>query len=83
VKVAVSDDGIHEPKARALRAAGFEDRLLLSHDRGWYDPSEPDGGDQRPFTYLPGRVLPAPRDRVGPATADAIVRDDPFETFAR
>jgi len=70
-------------RVAALCEAGLEDRLLLSHDRGWYDPSKPGGGDQDPFTHLPEQFLPALRERVGRATADRIVRKTPFEAFAR
>jgi phosphotriesterase-related protein len=39
------------------------DRLLLSHDAGWYNVGEPDGGRQRGFTSLVSDLLPALRDR--------------------
>ena len=38
--------------------AGFGHRLLLSHDRGWYDPSQPGGGVPKPFTYLSDVFIP-------------------------
>ena len=38
--------------------AGLGDRLLLSHDRGWYDPAQPGGGTPKPFTYLSEVFLP-------------------------
>jgi len=31
-----------------LQDAGFENQLLLSHDRGWYDPALPRGGSPKP-----------------------------------
>jgi phosphotriesterase-related protein len=55
----------------------------LSQDRGWYDPSEPEGGEQRPYTYLPETFLPKLRERVGEATAERLVTDNPFEAFSR
>ena len=44
--------------------AGFGDRLMLSQDRGWFDPAQPGGGTPKPYTYLM-RGLPAeaPRQR--------------------
>ena len=33
-------------------------QLLLSHDRGWYDPAQPGGGTPQPFTYLTETFLP-------------------------
>ena len=40
--------------------AGLEERILLSHDAGWYRPGEPDGGDSkvRGYTYLVKGFLP-------------------------
>ena len=40
--------------------AGIEEHILLSHDRGWYRPEEPDGGASqvKGFTYLVEGFLP-------------------------
>lgn len=35
------------------------DRILVSHDAGWYDPGKPDGGDFRGFTVLFKSLIPA------------------------
>jgi phosphotriesterase-related protein len=43
---------------RRLLEAGLEEQLLLSHDRGWYDPAQPGGGTPQPFTYLSLAFLP-------------------------
>jgi phosphotriesterase-related protein len=64
--------------------AGFGDRLLLSHDRGWYDPAQPGGGTPRPFTYLSEVFLPLLSDAgVDDATILALTRTNPFRAFAR
>lgn len=34
------------------------DRVLLSHDAGWYDPAQPGGGDFRDFTALFDELIP-------------------------
>jgi phosphotriesterase-related protein len=70
-------------RVSALVDAGLTDRVLLSHDRGWYDPSEPGGGDQRPYTHLSERFLPALREAVGDATARRLTHDNPYDAFAR
>ena len=44
-----------------LVEAGFERQLLLSQDRGWYDPSQPGGGEVKPYTYLLEEFVPAMR----------------------
>jgi phosphotriesterase-related protein len=47
-------DTLHAIAAHAVafRDAGLLDRLLLSHDAGWYHVGEPGGGTFRPFTPL-------------------------------
>ena len=37
---------------------GLADQILLSHDRGWYDPAQPGGGTPKPFTYMSEVWLP-------------------------
>jgi len=45
----LNDDFFVERIQRVLDA-GLGDHLLLSHDRGWYDPALPGGGTPKPFT---------------------------------
>ncbi len=60
-------DGIGEPVEDErfidliLRAldAGLSSRVLLSHDRGWYDPAQPGGGTPKPFNYLSTEFCPS------------------------
>ncbi len=67
-----------------LLEAGFGDRLLLSHDRGWYDPSKPHGGTQLPYTYLSTTFLPALRaSGVDEATITQLTALNPWRAFAR
>jgi phosphotriesterase-related protein len=67
-----------------LLEAGFGDRLLLSHDRGWYDPSKPHGGTQLPYTYLSTTFLPALRaSGVDEATITQLTFHNPWRAFAR
>lgn len=64
--------------------AGLGHRLLLSHDRGWYDPSQPGGGAQQPFTYLSQVFLPKlAAAGVDSATVRRLTADNPFSAFAR
>ena len=67
-----------------LLDAGLGDRLLLSHDRGQYDPAQPGGGTPRPFTYLVETFLPKLRSAgVDAATVDMLTIRNPFDAFAR
>ena len=63
---------------------GLESRLLLSQDRGWYDPARPGGGTPRPYTYLVDVFLPQLRARgVAESTIDLVTRTNPYEALAR
>lgn len=71
---------------RILRVlnAGLGHRLLLSHDRGWYDPAQPGGGTPRPFTYISEQFLPKLRAAgVDEATIRQLTQTNPFRAFAR
>lgn len=71
----------------ALIEAGYAEHILLSHDAGWYDPSQPDGrptgGDFRGFTVLVDEFIPALRAR---GVTDDLVRlitvTNPARAFA-
>jgi len=64
--------------------AGFGDQILLSHDRGWYDPAKPGGGQPRPFTYISERFLPKLREAgIDEATVLKLTVDNPFRAFSR
>lgn len=72
--------------ALVLRAleAGQGERLLLSHDLGWYDPAQPGGGTPRPYTQLVDSFLPGLRAAgVDEATITQLTHDNPFRAFAR
>jgi phosphotriesterase-related protein len=71
---------------RILRVldAGLDHRLLLSHDRGWYDPAQPGGGTPRPFTYISEQFLPKLRAAgVDEETVRQLTHTNPFRAFAR
>lgn len=69
---------------RRLLDAGLGDRLLLSHDRGWYDPSQPGGGKRKPYTYISDVFLPKLR---ASGIEDTMIRQltcaNPFRAYAR
>lgn len=67
-----------------LLDAGYGHRLLLSQDRGWYDPSKPRGGEQKPYTYLIDTFIPKMRAAgIDMATIQSLTIDNPFMAFAR
>lgn len=79
----VPDEEFLAPVMRALEA-GFAGRMLLSHDRGWYDPALPGGGTVRPYSHLSETILPMLRaSGVDEATITQMTHDNPFNAFAR
>lgn len=59
----------------ALVEAGYAEKILLSHDAGWYDPSQPNGkpreGGIRGFTALVDDFIPALQER---GVTDDLIR---------
>jgi phosphotriesterase-related protein len=79
----VSEDELLHNILRLLEA-GLGDQLLLSHDRGWYDPALPEGGVPKPYTYLAEQFLPRLRAAgVGEPTIRQLTQENPFRAFAR
>lgn len=77
-------DELHIERILRLLDAGLGHRLLLSHDRGWYDPSKPHGGTQLPYTYLVESFLPKLRQAgVDETTIQQLTVRNPFLAFAR
>jgi phosphotriesterase-related protein len=67
-----------------LLDAGFGEQLMLSHDRGWYDPSKPGGGTPQPYTHLVAHFLPVLRKAgVDSATIKQLTETNPFYAYAR
>jgi phosphotriesterase-related protein len=78
-----SDDLFLDRIARLLDA-GLIERLLLSHDRGWYDPAQPGGGTPKPYTYISEHFLPKLRAAgVDEATIRQLTAHNLFRVFAR
>lgn len=50
-------DYIH--KLSHLKKEKCLDKVLLSHDAGWYDPGKPEGGELRGYTVLFRKLIPA------------------------
>jgi phosphotriesterase-related protein len=63
---------------------GLGDRLLLSQDRGWYDPAKEGGGEPLAYHHLVESFLPLARQAgIGEAVIDTLVRINPWRAFAR
>lgn len=86
----VSLDGVHRDRINwylevlsNLKLAGLLDKVLLSHDAGWYRPGEPEGGDFRPYTDLFDYLIPAMENRAFTnREIRTILKKNPAEAFA-
>jgi len=69
--------GRHLALVTALAEADLLDRVLLSHDAGWYRVGEPHGGEYRPHTSLFDDLLPTMRARLGDAAVTQVLEHNP------
>jgi phosphotriesterase-related protein len=77
-------DQLYIERVQRVLDAGFADHLLLSHDRGWYDPAQPGGGTPKPFTYISKQFLPGLQAAgVDDGTIQQLTETNPFQAFAR
>jgi phosphotriesterase-related protein len=68
---------------RALADAGLDNRILLSHDAGWYNPGQANGGKQRGFTALTSTFIPKlKRAGLSDAQVRKLTRENPFRAFS-
>jgi phosphotriesterase-related protein len=78
------EDSFWIERIQAMLDAGYGEQVMLSHDRGWYDPAKPGGGTPKPFTYISEQFLPKlAAAGVDQATIDTLTVDNPFRAFAR
>jgi phosphotriesterase-related protein len=80
----IESDVYYVRRIQSMVDSGLGDQLLLSHDRGWYDPALPGGGVPKPYTYLPDHFLPRLRAAgVDEATIYQLTHTNPYRAFAR
>jgi phosphotriesterase-related protein len=78
------DDAFFLERIVRILDAGLGGRLLLSQDRGGYDPARPGGGTAPPYTYLSETFLPQLRATgLEEAEIRRLTQVNPFEAFAR
>jgi len=76
-------DERHEAYVQRLIRDGYADRILLSHDAGWFHVGEQGGGTQKPFTVLSDTFLPRLRTLgVSDTDIDRITVVNPARAFA-
>lgn len=78
------EDDFYVRRIQGMLDAGLGHRVLISHDRGWYDPSRPNGGAPQPFTYISESFIPKLLAAgIDGATIDQLTRTNPYHAFAR
>jgi phosphotriesterase-related protein len=78
------DDDELLPLILKVLEAGRGRQLLLSHDRGWYNPANQPGEVPKPYTHLSEVMLPKLRAAgVDEPTITILTHDNPFNAFAR
>ena len=78
------DDAVYVERILRLLDAGLEDHLLLSQDRGWFDPAQPGGGTPKPFTYLIDHFFPRLRAAgIAEPVLRSLTQENPFRAFSR
>jgi phosphotriesterase-related protein len=77
------NDATYISHIQRLLDAGYENQILLSHDRGWYDAGKPDF-QPKPFTYISETFIPKLRDAgIGDETITRLTHTNPFNAFVR
>jgi len=65
-----------------MKKEGLLNRLLISHDAGWYKPGEPDGGEFRGFTEIEEILIPALlKNGLTQPDIDRLFVQNPSEAF--
>ncbi len=78
-----TEDGALIGMIKELLAAGYGDYVLLSHDAGWYQPGQPNGGSQKPYTYLLGTFVPKLRNSgIDEPTVKMLIEENPKRALA-
>jgi phosphotriesterase-related protein len=58
------------------------DRVLVSHDAGWYDPSKPGGGEFRNFSTLFKKLIPALEEKgFTDSEVTQLIKQNPMNAF--
>jgi phosphotriesterase-related protein len=74
--------GWYADRILKIRNAGLLNKLLLSHDSGWYDPAKPGGGRINGYTDIFEYLLPALIERgLTSDDIDQILVKNPAEAF--
>lgn len=85
----VSLDGLNDENVNAyadhvefMKKEKCLDRVLISHDAGWYEPGKPGGGNFRGYTTLFNKLIPELKNRnISEAEINILTRQNPKNAF--
>lgn len=67
---------------RMLKSNGLFNRVLISHDAGWYRPGEANGGEFRGYTTIPDKFIPLLiSQNITKAEIDQLLVRNPAQAF--
>ena len=67
---------------QTMKERGLLNRVLVSHDAGWYEVGKPNGGTFRPYDTLFKEFLPALKEAgFSPGEIDQLLIVNPREAF--
>jgi phosphotriesterase-related protein len=81
----LNDDNVSEyiERINFMKENGVLNKLLISHDAGWYDPDKPGGGDFRPYNTVFENLLPSLKGQdYSESEIEQIFKKNPVEAFA-
>ena len=74
--------GWYADRILELKKNGHLNKVLLTHDSGWYDPSKPGGGTFNGFTDIFNSLIPVLKTKgISDAEIDQIMVKNPREAF--
>ena len=80
----LNNDNVQEYIKRIdfMKENGVLDKLLISHDAGWYDPDKTGGGDFRSFNTVFIHLIPGLKENgYSDEEVDQIFKKNPLEAF--
>jgi phosphotriesterase-related protein len=81
--IGLEKEKLHRERLLELLERGYEDRILLSQDAGWYRPGEEPGGAKKPFSFLIEFFVPKLREQgVSERSIDNLMIGNPARAFA-
>lgn len=70
-------------RIQKLKEAGCLNRVLISHDAGWYKPEEENGGEFRGFTGIFTDLIPALKQKgISQEDIQLLLEVNPFRAFS-